>query len=345
MSYDSRLLVNAPPREDERPSGVSSRLDDGSDGLAMQSVDRARAEVARAVREASQADVGLVAMLGRTSDGVRVVDFRVDADPDEERRFGDALACHPLVDRELVAFPSAWKSAFVSRATARRTRPEQARDRQATDPLGARIPVVDWVGLWVCAGRQLVGWVGSLRTRDARPFATSAVRGLARLVPQVSASVLEAHALFDRAYGERGDAFLAPTGEVQCASARGYRWLSLASNERSLSTEVRGMHAAGRERLERPIRGGTARLVRMTGQGAEGYLAELLPPSLVEHVATSDLTPAQLRVAALAAHGASAQQIALAIGSTEGTVRVHLRDVFRRLGVASRLELARVLGP
>ena len=55
------------------------------------------------------------------------------------------------------------------------------------------------------------------------------------------------------------------------------------------------------------------------------------------------LTAAQRRVGELAAHGATATEIAEMLGCSTGTVRNHLKAIYGRLGVASRLELARAL--
>ncbi len=346
MAYDSRPLGSTPFAAADPPSGVLPRPGDPprDDHGAADAAARLRAEAARLVREGSQSEVGVFAVVGRASDGIRVLDSEVDAEPEVARLVARALAAHPVVESELGAFASAWKTAFVSRSGVLRARREASRDGVPTDPLGAGIAVTDWVGLWVCSGRQLVAWVGALRLGGSRPHGPGIVRGLARFVPQVSALALDAHALAREACGERGEVFLGPTGVARCASPAGRRWLEREENVGRLAAAARHMIRGGVDRLEVPLRGGTARLVRMSGDGDDGIFAELAPPVLVEHAATSDLTPAQLRVAALAAHGASAQQIALAIGSTEGTVRVHLRDVFRRLGVASRLELAKVLG-
>ncbi len=344
MVHDMRSPGFAPFAEPERASGVRPLPADESAAEVLTAISKLRADATRSAREAAQGDVGVFVAVGRTPDGLSVLDFHVEADADTARVLARALEGHPTADRELGAFPSAWTTSFVSRARALRSWRDPSAQEVGIDPLGAGLPLVDWAGLWVCAGRQLVGWLGVLRIRASRPFGASAMRGLARVVPTVSAAVLESHALFTATYGERGEAFLAPDGRRLCASAGGRRWLELPGNAAAISEMAFRMSAEGLGRLEAPIRGGTARLVRMSGVEVEGYLAELAPPCLVEHAATWDLTPAQLRVAMLAAHGATAQQIALSLGSTEGTVRVHLRDIFRRLGVASRLELARVLG-
>ena len=76
--------------------------------------------------------------------------------------------------------------------------------------------------------------------------------------------------------------------------------------------------------------------------GGAAWLMELgsarpfrLPPRRV-------LTPAQHEVASSAASGATVPEIARSLNRTADTIRSHLKEIYRRLDVASRVELARL---
>ena len=56
------------------------------------------------------------------------------------------------------------------------------------------------------------------------------------------------------------------------------------------------------------------------------------------------LTPAERRVAELAAAGLSNKQIAARLSVSAATVDTHLRGVYAKLGIRSRTQLARRLG-
>ena len=63
---------------------------------------------------------------------------------------------------------------------------------------------------------------------------------------------------------------------------------------------------------------------------------------LVEYPEGSALTERELEVLGLAARGFSNREIALAIGRTEETAKIHLKNIFARLGVADRTEAVTV---
>ncbi|NEB71538.1 helix-turn-helix transcriptional regulator, partial [Streptomyces fulvissimus] len=61
--------------------------------------------------------------------------------------------------------------------------------------------------------------------------------------------------------------------------------------------------------------------------------------------AFSALTPQQQRIARCVVEGATNREIALRLSLSPRTVDHHLRNVFAALGIRSRTELARLLGP
>jgi DNA-binding NarL/FixJ family response regulator len=70
---------------------------------------------------------------------------------------------------------------------------------------------------------------------------------------------------------------------------------------------------------------------------ATGITARKRDPSTLD-----TLTPQELRIAKLVAGGASNRDVASQLFLSQKTVEYHLRKVFMKLGVSSRVELARL---
>ncbi len=64
-------------------------------------------------------------------------------------------------------------------------------------------------------------------------------------------------------------------------------------------------------------------------------------PSLLQ--ALFDLTPAEARIASQITEGKSIEQISLATGLSQNTVRTHLKSVFQKTGVERQAELVSLL--
>jgi DNA-binding CsgD family transcriptional regulator len=105
------------------------------------------------------------------------------------------------------------------------------------------------------------------------------------------------------------------------------------------STEHRALLARAREPLARTCEAATRSVV-----GALRFAAACgwAPPP--RRALVSRLTLREQQVARLAATGHSNLNIAMQLGLAEPTVSTHLQHVFRKLGVHSRVALARLLG-
>ncbi len=87
------------------------------------------------------------------------------------------------------------------------------------------------------------------------------------------------------------------------------------------------------------------RVIPMTSPGRRGLMVEISPAAPVMLAADGVLTPTQRRVAEYACHGATTQEIASTMRMSVETVRTHIREVYRRLEVGSRVELASKIRP
>ena len=75
------------------------------------------------------------------------------------------------------------------------------------------------------------------------------------------------------------------------------------------------------------------------------YAARIYPRETLTPNLGDVLSPRQFEIAEYAAVGATAKEIAKLLGISAHTVRQHLKEVYRRLGVANRIELSRWFDP
>ncbi len=96
----------------------------------------------------------------------------------------------------------------------------------------------------------------------------------------------------------------------------------------ALEATLRGDHVVAKEMV-----GSLARLVQ--GESAEAPT----PPAAAARL-LADLTPRELEILRHVAEGQSNKMIARALNITDGTVKLHVKSILRKLGVHSRVEAA-----
>lgn len=82
-----------------------------------------------------------------------------------------------------------------------------------------------------------------------------------------------------------------------------------------------------------------ARIIRLDAIQESCFVVEFIP----ETPTFSKLTKRQKEICICAISGATISKIARHLGISNETVKTHLRDIYRKLGVSNRLELAAAL--
>jgi DNA-binding CsgD family transcriptional regulator len=216
---------------------------------------------------------------------------------------------------------------------------ERMRDGRYHERFCRPLKINSYLQLCVPHGRQILGSITLFRKEGAPIFSARDRRRVAPLVERAIASAVVADTL------ERGDLpdgagylLATPEGRVEYSSDEARPWLAVPGFRDGLA---RWITALDRQQPERRVAlGASVKILRLDGAAGVRYLAALrpLPPYLLAPAA--GLTPRQREIAEYAAAGATIREIAAATGCAADTVRTHLRAVYRRLAVSSRLELA-----
>jgi len=202
----------------------------------------------------------------------------------------------------------------------------------------------DQLRLLVYEGDRFIGWIGLLRRDGDPPFRRSDGQRLAPLVRPIRAALIAADHLARLGHPSEGaDLVVRDDGHLELASRHASWWIDRPGFVERLAFFVRA-YAAGDDAPMALLRGARASVTRLSGDHGSRFLVHLSDPPVLLRAADSVLSPAQRETAKYAAAGATLSEIAQALGRKPETVRTHLREAYRRLGVSSRLELARVLG-
>lgn len=133
-------------------------------------------------------------------------------------------------------------------------------------------------------------------------------------------------------------------GAIELATCAGTTWLTRARRQR-LSQLVREIGADDLLEIRALIDDQRVVVLRLHdgSDHAVAFLITVTPAAPAVEDPSLRLTPRQRAVAEYAAAGATAREIAGALSLTHDTVRDHLKEIYRRLGIASRVELALLL--
>lgn len=303
---------------------LSSRLSQ----LTNCAPDAALDALLRYLRESTSADAALAFRLGSTDDGPRLTSFRIHTpDVDLEERMERALRSDTVwPDYSVPSLRSV--EGFVALADGH---PADGPDLLASRALdvGAR----HVLRLLVYRGDEFVGWIGAVRLADV-PYSRRVVRHW-RTASTVVRRLLAEHIWSAPRHDVEGSAVLLPDGTIRFAT------LGMEPALPCCVTSVRAV------RIEEPfevrrIHHDDYDIELSLGRLPEGpaVLATVRPMRRIRRAPDSLLTPTQREVASYAIVGATAKEIADTLGTAVDTVKTHLRDIYRRLEVGSRVELA-----
>jgi DNA-binding CsgD family transcriptional regulator len=199
------------------------------------------------------------------------------------------------------------------------------------------LEIVDQLRALFFHRRRFIGWVGTLRMGRGH-FTHADRRRLNAMAPRVEDALLAAECALPALGNSPTHALLTADGKVAGAAGESVNWLT---RERSqvLGRIVRDVDA-GSGPAQALVDSATVRIVRLDGTEGVRYLAILQPGDRIQLDVFADLTPTEKRVARDAALGLRDREIADDRGISLYTVKGHLRRVYDKLGVASRVELA-----
>jgi DNA-binding CsgD family transcriptional regulator len=191
----------------------------------------------------------------------------------------------------------------------------------------------DQIRMLAYSGDTFLGWIGVMRHAD-RPFEEDAARELDRYASAACRRLELAERLQHRQSKQCIRVLMGAEGErIRWRSRAAKGWLTCERREFLRYLVTNG-------RLEGLLGGFNIQLVRLEGDGGPLWLATAEQTCRPEVDPLVRLTSRQREVAELAAVDATVDEIAAHLELSPNTVKSHLKAVYRRLDVHSRIELA-----
>ncbi len=197
----------------------------------------------------------------------------------------------------------------------------------------------DQVRVVLFDGSHFLGWIGLIRRGLAERFWLSEERKLNGALGHIRAALAAADALESKTLDNGVFGVSTAEGVIEHASPSLNLWLN-PERQSYLTHRIRsidgGTAACGSEIFS----GAEIRIVRLDGSSGVRYLITIDRASIMRLDPMNWLTPRQREVAEFAAVGATSDEIARTLEISPHTVRTHIKNIYERLGVSSRLELA-----
>lgn len=197
--------------------------------------------------------------------------------------------------------------------------------------------------IMVYGGGEFTGWLGCFRRGDQPRADEDFRRRLEPMTKPVCAALSALDGLHRRRLSDiEGAAIFTPSGKLDFASPVIAEFLD-DEKRRRMAKIVRDVDGGDVEECVQLVGGVEVRVTRLKGGGTFRYLAQFVAPEVPVLDPMAELTPAQREVAEYAAAGATNAEIGEATGRSPQTVKVHMRNIYDRLGIGSRVELVRKL--
>lgn len=237
--------------------------------------------------------------------------------------------------------PFAPRAAAVNRFVPISQSPLPAPDHPVARLLYTPLATRDHTRALIYDGRRFIGWFGFMHSASC-VFGRHAFERLKAVTPPLIAALVAADRL------ERGELDPAPhfvcdaNGSIEFATPSGERWINQGERRDLIAKLVRMADRAQTFESHYPIDRADLSVVRLVGSRS-AYLLSLAATEAPELSAETVLTSRQRAIVDYAVVGATNNEIAAALNVSVETVRDHMKEIYRRLNVASRLELARAL--
>lgn len=190
---------------------------------------------------------------------------------------------------------------------------------------------------------RFVGTISLFREPDSAPFSSEVLERVGDLSSRVRLYLTRAERLETQRLREQSLFVVTDTeGNLLRLSDAAAEWVTDDRKEK-LSRLTRRMNASEEVEAWEVLDRSQVHSIRLNGAQDVLYLASVVPLQAPRMKPAAMLTPRQREVAEYAAVGATVHEIAETLDISANTIKHHLKNIYDRLGIGSRVELARLI--
>lgn len=190
--------------------------------------------------------------------------------------------------------------------------------------------------------QRFLGWIGFVRCgREDGRFSKKDIQRARRFQAQIKSTLAVAESLQARTLDDELVGIYGPDGRSTQVSAAFAKWQN-SSRRHYIRQRVREADAQSRRLGVEIFAGSEIRLVRLDGAEGVRYLVNIDRAERMRLNPRIWLTDRQIEIAEYAAAGATGVEISDTLDLSAHTVKTHLKNIYRRLDIGCRAELAAV---
>lgn len=202
--------------------------------------------------------------------------------------------------------------------------------------------IEDQIRMLVYDGDVFVGWLGALRL--SRSFSAADRRRLAPHGARLRAGMIAIDRMMRGLRPATPGCIIARSdGAVEFVDDSGRAWLDTLIPPPLFRTAMNTFLGDTKTEVAFAMGGADVRATRVHATDSVRWVMRLTPATPLRSAPDATLSPLQRQVAESAAAGMTLPEIAKSLGRSHETIRSHLRQVYGRLGISSRVELINAL--
>ena len=227
--------------------------------------------------------------------------------------------------------------------TRKRYQEDNRREFEPMRKLFKRLRVQEQLRAIVTDDHRILGWLGLLRRDPASPFTRRHKRLLDTVIDPIIFHLRRAEQRDGEMIDTRHCALYQPEGVTEYHSSSWNSWVT-SDRRRRLQACIQRIDEEGEEHRADIIDGAEVDVLRLDSPTDQRrYLVSLRRPRLLTIDPACWLTKRQREVARYVMSGATSPEIAEELHVSVETVKSHIKNIFDRLNISSRAELAAIL--